>query len=206
MLRLAVARSQLGPRKEPRQARSRATVEAILEATCRVLVTEGYEAATTNRIAAVAGVSVGSLYQYFPGKEALVAALAQRHIREMLELLQRALIATARQPIEVATRHLVGAMIDAHRLDPALHRVLAEQYGDNHDDVRHDRVAQGMLTTYLAQRRDELRDLDYNLAAFLIVQAVESITHAAVIDQPELLEREDLVDEVTELVVRYLRR
>jgi AcrR family transcriptional regulator len=61
------------PRKSAAQERSRATVDALVEATARILVKEGFDKASTNRIAAVAGVSIGSLYQYFPSKEALVA-------------------------------------------------------------------------------------------------------------------------------------
>ena len=66
-------------RKIASQERSRATVEAILEATARILIREGFDKASTNRVAEVAGVSVGSLYQYFPSKDALVAALIARH-------------------------------------------------------------------------------------------------------------------------------
>src|SRR5260370_3447682 len=71
------------PRKSASQKRSRVTVETLLDATARVLTREGYDRASTNRIAAKAGVSVGSLYQYFPNKEALVAPLVPRHNREM---------------------------------------------------------------------------------------------------------------------------
>ena len=67
-------------RKSPRQARSRETVEVLLEAATRVLVEAGFEGASTNRIARVAGVSVGSLYQYFPNKAAIVRMLIERHV------------------------------------------------------------------------------------------------------------------------------
>ena len=70
------------PRKQAAQARSRATVDALIEATARILVKEGFDKASTNRIAAKAGVSVGSLYQYFPSKEALVVAVMERHSSE----------------------------------------------------------------------------------------------------------------------------
>jgi len=70
---------QLSPRKAPRQSRSQATVTAILDATARILLERGYAAASTNAVAELAGVSVGSLYQYFPNKEALIAALQARH-------------------------------------------------------------------------------------------------------------------------------
>jgi AcrR family transcriptional regulator len=74
------------PRKLPKQDRSRVTVEAILEATTRILVEEGYDKANTNRIAERAGISIGSLYQYFPNKESLMTALMEQHSREMTEL------------------------------------------------------------------------------------------------------------------------
>src|SRR5258707_15013262 len=73
---------QTNPRKSASQERSRFTVDALLEATARILVKEGYDRASTNRIAEVAGVSIGSLYQYFPSKEALVAAGMERQTQK----------------------------------------------------------------------------------------------------------------------------
>mgnify|MGYP003597153915 FL=1 len=67
------------PRKEPKQSRARVTVEAILEATAHILTEGGYDALTTNHVAKRAGVSIGSLYQYYPSKEALVGELMDRH-------------------------------------------------------------------------------------------------------------------------------
>jgi len=74
------------PRKHASQHRSRATVDALIEATARILVKQGFDSASTNRIAEQAGVSVGSLYQYFPGKEALVAAVIERHQQDLLRV------------------------------------------------------------------------------------------------------------------------
>src|SRR5262245_5797295 len=115
------------PRKSASQGRSRLTVDAILEATARILMKEGYDRASTNKIAAEAGVSIGSLYQYFPSKEALVAAVSERHSHEVLQLMRNALVKVAARPIEVAAREFVSVAIDAHRVNPKLHRVLAEQ-------------------------------------------------------------------------------
>src|SRR5262245_57527724 len=113
------------PRKSASQERSRLTVNAILEATARVLMKEGYDRASTNKIAAVAGVSIGSLYQYFPSKEALVAAVSERHSHEVLQLMRDALVKVAARPIEEAVRGFVSIAIDADRLDPKLSRWLA---------------------------------------------------------------------------------
>src|SRR5689334_15837534 len=115
------------PRKHASQRRSRATVDTLIEATARILVREGFDKASTNHIAARAGVSVGSLYQYFPSKEALVAAVIDRHQQELREVVRGALTEFAALPLEQAVRKLVTAGIEGHRVDPKLHRVLAEQ-------------------------------------------------------------------------------
>ena len=115
------------PRKQASQDRSRATVDALIEATARILVREGFDKASTNRIAEVAGVSVGSLYQYFPGKEALVAALIDRHNQKIMRAVRGELAEAMHLPVEQAVRKLVAVAIKAHRIDPRLHRVLAEQ-------------------------------------------------------------------------------
>src|ERR1044072_3117584 len=86
-----VRKALTNPRKEASQERSRPTVEALVDATARILVREGFDKASTNRIAEVAGVSVGSLYQYFPGKEALVAAVIERHQQEIMQTVRREL-------------------------------------------------------------------------------------------------------------------
>src|SRR5512146_1991433 len=111
------------PRKQASQDRSRVTVDALVEATARILVREGFDAASTNRIAAKAGVSVGSLYQYFPSKEALVAAVIDRHHQELMQVVRGALAEVASDPLEQAVRKLVAVAIEAHRVNPELHRV-----------------------------------------------------------------------------------
>src|ERR1041384_4380995 len=79
------------PRKQASQERSRATVDALVEATARILVREVFDKASTNRIAEAAGVSIGSLYQYYPSKEALVAAVIERHNRDLMQIVRAAL-------------------------------------------------------------------------------------------------------------------
>jgi AcrR family transcriptional regulator len=74
----------LDPRKSPRQRRSQATVEVIVEAAARILEAEGPDGFNTIAIACAAGVSVGSLYQYFHGKQALIAELSRRNAEEVL--------------------------------------------------------------------------------------------------------------------------
>jgi AcrR family transcriptional regulator len=188
------------------------TVDALLEATARVLTKEGFDRASTNKIAAMAGVSIGSLYQYFPSKEALVAAVIDRHMRDMLQVVRDALIKVAARPIEVAARELVSIMLDAHRVDPKLHRVLVEQVpraGRLENIEAIERETYALVRGYLEAHRAELDVADPDLAAFVCVTAVEALTHAVVVRRPEILTDEKakkLVDDVTRLIVRYLRK
>ena len=200
------------PRKSASQERSRLTVNTILEATTRVLVKEGYDRASTNKIAAVAGVSIGSLYQYFPSKEALVAAVSERHSQEVLRLIRNALVKVAARPIEAAAREFVSVAIDAHRVNPKLHRVLAEQVPrigrlENVEAINHDVLA--LIRGYLDVHRDEIGVADLDIAALICVTAVDALTHTAVLRNPDILtdgKAEEFVDEVTKLVVRYLQK
>jgi AcrR family transcriptional regulator len=196
------------PRKEPRQERARATVDAILAATARVLVKEGYDRASTNRIALEAGVSVGSLYQYFPSKEALVAALIERHSSEMIRYLEgRAANHAPDAPLRAIVRDVVHAMVEAHRVDPKLHRVVMEQVprvGALKRLSELDEHALVLIRAFLETRRAEVRPKNLKLAAFLLSSLVEAVTHGAVLMHPEYLVDLELVDETTEVICRYL--
>ena len=197
------------PRKEASQERSRATVDALVEATARILVREGFDKASTNRIAEVAGVSVGSLYQYFPSKEALVAAVIERHRQEIIQVVRGELALAANQPMEQGVRTLVAVAVKAHRLDPKLHRVLAEQIprvGRLEKAETFNRENYALFRAYLESHRDEIRAADLELAAFICVTAIEAVTHNAVLHHKMVSDEATgaLIDEATRLVLGYL--
>jgi AcrR family transcriptional regulator len=198
-------------RKKASQDRSRATVDALVEATARILVEAGFDQASTNRIAARAGVSVGSLYQYFPSKEALVGAVIDRHNQELREVARGALATVEALPLEQAVRKLVTLAIKAHRINPNLHRVIAEQIprtGRLANKAAFNRENYALFRTYLEGHRDELRAVDLELAAFVCVTSIEALTHNAVLHHSDELSDKAfaaLVDETTRLVVRYLQ-
>ncbi len=124
------------PRKAPRQARSRALVEAILDAAARILSRDGRDAANTNAIAREAGVSIGSLYQYFPSREAIIDALVHRHGHRI-----HAIVSGEGEPppadLREAVTRMVAAVFAAHRLDPALHDALDHDFGHGHGGHAH---------------------------------------------------------------------
>jgi AcrR family transcriptional regulator len=200
---------RINPRKSALQRRSRVTVNALLEATARILIREGFDKASTNRIAAVAGVSVGSLYQYFPSKEALVAALIDRHNQEVMQAVQGELAEAVNLPMEAAVRKLVAVAVKAHRIDPKLHRVLAEQIprvGRLEKVETFNRQNYALFAAYLERHRDEIRAVDLGLAAFVCVTSIEALTHTAVLHQGIVSDEamEALVGETTRLIVGYL--
>jgi AcrR family transcriptional regulator len=195
-------------RREPGHDRSRATVDAILDAAAQLLLEGGYEGTSTNRIAELAGVSIGSLYQYFASKEAIVAELYARHADRMSAEIAAQLGEVLDQPLDVVARRLITTMIDAHALEPDLHRVLMEGAARAGQAGRLRDVEHGlwkMARGFLELRRHELRPQNLDVAAFVLVQSVEALTHGAVLHRPELLKDPALVEEILQLVLRYLR-
>ncbi|WP_296444317.1 TetR/AcrR family transcriptional regulator [Rhodoferax sp. UBA5149] len=199
--------SALKPRKAPRQARSKATVDVLLDATARVLVSDGYAGASTNRIAEKAGVSIGSLYQYFPSKQALVTALRRRHAEQMLAMLAHMGAGAAEASAADAVKILVHAVIAAHRVDPQLHRVLGQEVPrpyatDGRTDIESDMRA--LTKTLLQAHRAHILPPDLDLASLMLFHTVESLVHAAVIDGRPAFTVDILEQEICTVVLRYL--
>lgn len=209
LLRSVPRKTLTDPRKVASQSRSRLTVNSLLQATARILTKEGYDRASTNRIASVAGVSVGSLYQYFPSKEALVAALIDRHSRKVMAAVRAELAAAAHLPLAKAMRQLVAVAVKAHRIDPTLHRVLSEQIprvGKLENIEAFSQQNYVLFEDYLKAHRQELQIADLRLAAFVCVTSIEAVTHTAVLHRKISSEREmeALVTQTTRLIVEYL--
>lgn len=147
-------------RKQPRQARSRATVEAVVEAGARILSEQGWAGFTTNKVAETAGVSIGSLYQYFPDKVSLVGAIRRRHLDDSLDAVRQAL--AARLPAGEFIDRLVSNIIEAHSIHPGLHRILLDEapgleaYRDQNSEIEAQYLAlyAEMAATYGSRRED----------------------------------------------------
>lgn len=112
-------------RREPQQERSRLLVEAVLDAVPRVLRRHGARAVTTNRIAEVAGVSIGSLYQYFPDKQAIFRAVHERHVEDVRVRLKRAMAQRESTTFQEFAACLVEGLTDAHAAEPELHELVS---------------------------------------------------------------------------------
>jgi AcrR family transcriptional regulator len=200
------SKSRTRPRKRPVQRRSRETVEAILDAAAQVFERRGYAAGTTNRIAERAGVSVGSVYEYFPNKDAIVVALAERELEHEREVLLAILTrAPAREPLASLLRRFVDAVVEIHAARPNLHRMLFEEA--DHPPRAHACVLR--FEESLAHALESIlraRDVggdDPDACAHLIVQTAEALAHRFVLRGIHDLDRPAFVDQATRLIGGY---
>ena len=192
-------------RKAPRQQRSRVTVDAIVEAATRVLARRGWARFTTNEIAAVAGVSVGSLYQYFPDKLAIAEAIRQRHLDDVLVALAGSdADGDASAPLPRRVERFVDGVIAAHSVDQALHRVLVDEVplAARSTYPEFEAEYQRRYRALVAQSGGPGDGADAGIAARMLSSAVEGAVHAAARrgDLEALAMRAELV----RLVLAYL--
>jgi AcrR family transcriptional regulator len=196
-------KSRTNPRKLPQQDRSKFTVDVILTATAHILTEVGYDKTSTNRIAERAGISIGSLYQYFPNKESLIAALRNRHVSSMMAVIESKLRDLFDAPIEVVLPELVKASITAHAIEPALHKVLHEQV-PRLSGTESEASLTALLRTYLAKQCDRIPPQKLDSIVFVIERTIEALTHAAVIERPDLLQDGQVEQEISQLLLSYL--
>lgn len=198
------------PRKRPTLERAKATVDVILRAAAHILRTQGWDALNTNAVAKRAGVSIGSLYQYFPSREALLVAIAEAHAEAGHRVLMEAVATAATQPrgLVETVRHYIRALVALHAVDPRLHRVLSEQVPKLKSGMsvvgRVSEQSAALVRGWLETQRAHFRDVDLDVATFVLVTAVESVTHLQVLPRPSKLDEAALVEELTQLVLGYL--
>ncbi len=192
------------PRRRPRQERARHTRDSILTATEVVVAREGTRRATTNRIAERAGVSIGSLYQYFPNKGALIETLRGRERDGFESRLEERIDALGALPLRDTIAGLVALLIGYHRERLPLHNALAADETDFHRAVETRWLP--LVVRHLDGRREELRPTDLPLAARIAFDVLESQTHGVALRRPELLDDPAYAGELTELVHRYLAK
>jgi len=198
------------PRKSPHQARAKVTVDAIVEATTQVLLEDGYDRFTTARAAERAGVSVGSLYQYFPNKAALGSAVVDRCCKNFLAAFEDALAGRRRDTLSECIRAIIDVTLISHRLTPELHKVvldLAPRIGVAEKTEYVSRTATRAIETMLQEHAEEIApDIDIATAATVIETILEALAHRAVLAHPAQLQGESLPKEATRLVTNYLLR
>jgi AcrR family transcriptional regulator len=194
-------------RKPPLQSRSRATVTAILDAMTRILDREGSEAATTTRIAQVAGTSIGTLYQYFSHRDAILDALQDRELERATEMMQRSLAVGARRTAREIARSVIEGLLSLYSAAPGLHRVLVVEglrVAPTERVQAFDMRVIGLIRGFLSAAGLPMRRKNLDAASFVIFHAVRAAMLARLLEAPPGLDDDALVDELTDLVLRYL--
>jgi AcrR family transcriptional regulator len=179
------------------------TVEAVFGAVSRILKRDGadVDAITTNHIAEVAGISIGSLYQYFPNKHAIFTALHERHGEESHLLIENTLAAHAAASLRDLLPALIEVMVDVHAREPELHRLLNRQIVDDVEGG-----LRAALRCVIHSRAHELktpRELERVL--FVVPNMMEVLIHGSVLCRPQQWSLAAAKEEATYTIAHYLR-
>lgn len=201
-----VKSDELQPRRRPRQRRSEQTRDRILDAAVDVFTRFGYDRGTTNRIAAWADVSVGSLYQYYPNKDAIIAELVARHLDAGIAAGDWCDPAGSHDVIGDVLRTIVSTSVANHAHDPAFLRLLFEQAPRSETlmsrVVEQHEAAVTTMREFL-ESRPEVTVADTHAAAHLVVTTVHVVVHQMLaLAQP--FGADVVEDEVVRMLTRYL--
>lgn len=195
--------------KSPQQSRSKELVNAIFEATVRVLPKIGNQALTTKKIAEIAGVSIGSLYQYFPNKEAVLMAVMDRAIKETADEVDRNLDQLEGKSVEEAIDFVIDFTIkhfltnketvrEVFRRAPELNRIPIIL------DLRQHVVDR--LSTVIEKHHPGLKKSEYVRVSFIAVNAVLGVLQTMIYDEKQSYDQDELSFELKSLVSAYFEK
>ncbi len=197
----------LKPRKRPVQARSETTVSALFEASIQVLLAVGYRKLTTTRVGERAGVSVGTLYQYFPNRQALITSVIERYLEEIARKVELACKDLHGRTLDEVVTGLVEAFVAAKwariEVSRALHEPLADVGGA--ELVRNAAIkAAGCVANVLSSCSDASFEDEHRLALITVVSS-SSLLQSAIADKATALDRQTLGAHMRAMILGYLR-
>ncbi|CAN5391053.1 TetR/AcrR family transcriptional regulator [soil metagenome] len=201
--------SRLGKRRAPTQSRSRNTVECIKQAAQKVIAEAGFAAATTGRIAERAGVSIGSLYQYFATREAIFLALYEDVSVDLAAQMKRQALRILDQPLERGVRSTTTQMFNLnvkHKLILIdLVREMPEMNLAAHP-LAYDNLIRGSIKAFVVSRTPSSRPADIDRTIFFLERIVIDSIRAYLRAPPARLTKNALIDEITAIATSYLTR
>jgi len=204
-------KNPLKPRKQPVQERSRKTVEVILDAAALVFSEKGFSGGTTNHIAEQAGVSIGSLYQYFPNKDSILVGLLERHLADGLTHIEALVGRASKKKLNPRRlmREIIETLISDQLIDPHLHRVLLEATFRSPPVLQRAREVVDEMVRVIEVRLLDIagvRVKEKRLAAQMTTITGFLLTHWFVLFGTEDVDTKRFVEETTDLLTRYLFR
>jgi AcrR family transcriptional regulator len=194
-------------RRQPTQRRAQETVGAILDAVIRLLKRGGVSAVTTNSVAETAGVSIGSVYQYFPNKQAIFIALHERHIHQVDQVLQRKISESEGETLDVLVASLLDGMIEMHASDPELATLLGSEVPHRADgamefSIRWYEPFRMALAPYAGSLGGAVK---LGPRAFLLGNMLDTFGHAVVLRRPHALSLRSAKMEAIKAILASLR-
>ena len=199
--------SSIFKRKEPKQNRSKDTVDVILQSVVALVAEGRSDELTTGKIADRAGVSVGSVYQYFPGKSAIFTSLIEWHLKKELQLVKNTLGLIGEKTVSESISLFVDSIFEVRSKHVVLERTLLKffsQFGDIEFLTRNDEMLIQEVEALLAQVAPSGLIHKGPTTAFVLTHAFRSVFLAATLEKPELYQDHDLREEMKRLLERYL--
>ena len=200
-------KSDQNPRKKPVQKRSQETVDVILTAATHILGSLGFDSATTNRIAEKAGISIGSLYQYFPNKEALAGALIDKYVRRHADKFEALLIEMRGRPVKEMVQEIAEEVVQMYMGNRKFLNVMGILI-PKIDRIPSVVEARKKIVTTLADelraRSSEIKHPDPEFASFVILNGAMGVIQFILYDPEMKIDQQKLADELARMALAYL--
>lgn len=198
----------LSLRKEPNQSRSQDTMESIVKATAHILEKEGFEKTSTNKIAAKAGVSIGSLYQYFPTKESILALLMDKFMRSEIEMIDKVLSEHKSSTLEQTIRSIINASISTKKRNKRFTKIFAQKiFSFNKMDAlkKVDDYMMDQFKIYIKPFEKDIRMENLDMSLWISIQCVKLVPVAIMFQESYDLDDPKMSDELVHLIYQYLK-
>ncbi len=204
-----IAQPVVKMRKKASQARAAATIEAIVEAAAQVLQKEGEEALTTAKVAGRAGVSIGSIYQYFPNKEAILLALIRKEREAIAAEVARKIAAIEPMNGEAMVRGVIATLVAAFRPRRKRRKLVALMAAlsadrDDFGAILRDQIGDLILAVSHQYPDMAARPLT-PASAYVLTRAVMGAIRAAVVENAKILDDPEFEEELCRLAISYLK-
>jgi AcrR family transcriptional regulator len=203
-------KKKLNPRKEPNQDRAKDTVENIVTATAHILEKDGFEKISTNRIAERAGVSIGSLYQYFPTKESIFSFMMERYVKSQTELIDRIMEERkSEKDLREIIKVIISAIMVSKIQQARFQKMFAQKvlsFAGYESLNRQDEHLINLFKKYLEPFGKEVRKENLDISLYFVIQSIKVLPIAILYQDKIKLNDPRVTDELIELVYRYLRK
>ncbi len=199
----------LSLRKQPTQERAKEKVDLIFQATTQLLEKDGFEKTSTNKIAEKAGISIGSLYQYFPTKDAILSAMMKAYVERHTAMIQKKMEARKNESLREVIRGLVSIIIEDKKKEVRFNKMFAQKmFGYNFMDLmqQQDATLIELSKLHLKPFENEIRDENIELALYMVIQTMKIVPAALIFQTRFKLDDPKVVDELSLMFYQYLKK